>query len=277
MPLNPFDLTGGPFLLLYIVLLLLATIAAFRIPQWLRADGRAGQSLDADHLAYLSGGPTRYVDTLVARLLTAGLLTLSGRHKLMSKGAGQGQNAAEMCVLALPGEFGWSAIQRAAIDYAEPVRRDLVRRHLLIDEDKVLLLRLWQTLPFAALLLFGAIKWEVGTMRDRPVGFLTVLLVLTFIFAIIRFASVDRRTGAGIAALEDARLGADRLRRAAVSDEIPLAVALFGTTVLIGSYWSDYHDLRRASSNDGGSNSSDSSSDGGCGGGGCGGCGGGGD
>jgi uncharacterized protein (TIGR04222 family) len=277
MPLNPFDLTGGPFLLLYGVLLLLATIAAFRIPQWLRADGRAGQSLDADHLAYLSGGPARYVDTLVARLLTSDRLTLTGGHKLMSQGAGRGQTAAEMSVLALPGEVEWSVIARAAIDYAEPVHRDLVRRHLLIDEDKALLLRLWQTLPFAAMLLFGAIKWEVGTMRDRPVGFLTVLLVLTFIFAIIRFASVDRRTWAGIAALEDARSSADRLRRAAVSAEIPLAVALFGTTVLIGSYWSDYHDLRRASSHDGGSNSSDSSSGGGCGGGGCGGCGGGGD
>lgn len=277
MPLNPFDLTGGPFLLLYIVLLVLATIAAFRIPHRLRPDGRAGQSLNADHLAYLSGGAARYVDTLVARLLTAGLLTLSGGHKLMSNGAGQGRTAAEKSVLALPGEVGWSAIEGAAIDYAEPIHRDLVRRHLLIDEDRVLLLRLWQTLPFAALLLFGAIKWEVGTMRDRPIGFLTLLLVLTFIFAIIRFASVDRRTRAGIVALESARLGADRLRRAAVSDEIPLAVALFGTTVLIGSYWSDYHDLRRASSNDGGSNSNDSSSDGGCGGGGCGGCGGGGD
>jgi len=65
----------------------------------------------------------------------------------------------------------------------------------------------------------------------------------------------------------EARADAARLRRAVPSDEAALAVALFGTAVLAGSYLSDFHGMR--STNGGGDGGS--SSDGGSG---CGGCGG---
>ncbi|MBY0394035.1 MAG: TIGR04222 domain-containing membrane protein, partial [Novosphingobium sp.] len=136
-------------------------------------------------------------------------------------------------------------------------------------------LRLIQTAPLALLFLFGMAKWIVGTLRDRPVGILTALLIVTAIAAILRFAVIDRRTRAGKAALADARLEADRLRRAAPADETPLAVALFGTTVLTGSWLSDFHRMRAASGSGGDTSSSSgcSGGGGGCGGGGCGGCG----
>lgn len=47
-------------------------------------------------------------------------------------------------------------------------------------------------------------------------------------------------------------------------------MALFGTAVLVGSRWSDFHELRTASAEDGGSSSGGGDS-GGCGGGRCGG------
>jgi hypothetical protein len=125
-------------------------------------------------------------------------------------------------------------------------------------------------------MVFGAIKWGVGTLRDRPVGFLTALLIVTAFVALIRFAKLDAATRSGRRALGEVRRDAARLRSAPVRDEAGMAVALFGTTVLIGSGLSDFHDLRMksTSSGDGGSGDSGSGGDGGCGGGGCGGCGG---
>ena len=106
---------------------------------------------------------------------------------------------------------------------------------LLIDAAPTLQLRVWQTSPYVLLCVFGAIKWDIGTMRDRPVGYLTALLILTAVLALIRFAVVDRRTRGGLDLLGEQRANATRLRRAPVAEETGLAVALFGTMVLSGS------------------------------------------
>ncbi|HWU95786.1 MAG TPA: hypothetical protein VN029_09310, partial [Sphingomonas sp.] len=62
MSLGPFDLTGGPFLILYGALLVVTIIAGFSIPRWLRPEGRAPRNIDADHLAYLAGGGGRLAE-----------------------------------------------------------------------------------------------------------------------------------------------------------------------------------------------------------------------
>lgn len=272
MPLGPFDLTGGPFLMLYGGLLVAAIVAALVIPRWLRPEGRPGRAADADQLACLAGGQERFIDTIVARLLSADMLRVSDKKLWPSGSRSNGRTAAEMAVLALPGPIEFPAAKRALADYAEPVMNDLERKGLMMDSGAVLQMRFWQASPFLALIVFGVIKWEVGTVRDKPVGILTVLLLATLILAIVRFCMVDRRTRAGIGALKAAQVQSARLRRAPVAAEVPLAVALFGTTILAGSAWSGYHDLRRAGG-DGGGSSSSSDGDGG-GGGGCGGCGG---
>ncbi|MFY9351680.1 MAG: TIGR04222 domain-containing membrane protein [Sphingobium sp.] len=272
MPLGPFDLSGGPFLILYSGLLLLALTAAIGLPFWLRPEGRERRVTDPDQLAYLAGGRTRFLDALVTRLLTAGRLAVSPSRKLSAQGQGGGHSPAETAILRLPGEFGWAEIERTASDYADPVERALARDGLLMDAGEALRLRFWQTLPLLAALLFGAIKWDIGTMRDKPVGILTFLLLLTLVAAVIRFFALDRRTQAGIKALDRAQADSGRLRRAPLTEEMGLAVALYGTAVLAGSTWSDYHALRRASGSDGGGSSDSGSGDGG---GGCGGCGGG--
>jgi uncharacterized protein (TIGR04222 family) len=143
-----------------------------------------------------------------------------------------------------------------------------------MDRGTVWQMRFWQTTPYLLLIVFGAIKVDVGLSRDKPVGFLTLLLILTAILALVRFLAVDRRTRGGIEVLADARARSDRLRRAPTPTETGMAVALFGTMVLAGSDMDGFHTMRSASSGgDGGSSSSDGGG-GGCGGGGCGGCGG---
>lgn len=93
-----------------------------------------------------------------------------------------------------------------------------------------------------------------------------ILLVLTVILALIRFVRSDARTATGIAAVSDLRLQRSRISRTPRPEEAPLAVAPFGTAVLVeGRGWG--RGWRGESSDSSGEGSS------GCGGG-CGGCGG---
>ena len=275
MGLGPFDLTGGAFLALYGVLLLATVVAGVVIPRWLRSEGGTRRITDVDQLAYLAGGATRLTDAAVARLLAAGTLVLEDMGKFRIVPGARRQTATERAILSLPSPTSLAQVQQAATRAGPDAQAALYRAGALIEDGTAWQLRFFQTAPYLLLLAFGAIKWEVGTMRDRPVGYLSALLVLTAIFAFVRFAVVDRRPRSGLAALHTAQESSERLRRAPVAAETGLAVALFGTMVLSGSAWADYHRLR-ASSGSEGSVSSDSSSGcggGGDGGGGCGGCG----
>ncbi|MDB5707706.1 MAG: hypothetical protein JWN66_4822 [Sphingomonas bacterium] len=282
MSLGPFDLTGGPFLQLYAILGAVALIAGWIIPYWLRPEGRAVEVTDAGELAYLAGGASRFADAVVARLLSARALVMIGKTGFHAQARDAGRTAAERSVLALPGEVRWPAIERSLKSHTAPIERELVSAGLMMDDGLIRQMRFWQTLPYLLLLGFGSIKWMIGVSRDRPVGFLTAFLIVTAVVALLRWAAVDKRTKGGIAALADARARAERLQRAPTTTETDLAVALFGTVVLAGSGWSDFHRFRTASSSDSGtSGDGGGSSDGGSGcgggggggGGGCGGCG----
>lgn len=273
MGLGPFDLHGPAFLTLYSVLLGLTIVAGFVIPRWLRPEGRSARLSDPDQIAYLAGGSLRYVDAVVARLLAAGKIGIEGRSAARILAAPVLAAGPERSVLALPTPSPWPRVIKTISGHAHGVRDKLVDAGLLIDSGTALQLRFWQTAPYLMLIAFGAIKWDIGAERGRPVGFLSALLVITAVFALIRFMTIDRRTRGGIDTLSAARNGADRLRRAPTDDEIPMAVALFGTTVLAGSAWNDYHAMRAAGGSGSGSGSSSDGGGSGCGGGGCGGCG----
>ena len=271
MSLGLFDLAAGPFLELYVVLLGVTIIAGFLIPRWIRPGGHAGLVTDIGELAYLAGGMARFTDAVVAHLLATRALAMVGKKGFHARTRGVGRTGVELTVLALSGEQSWKGISQSLKSHAEPIERRLVADYLLMDARQTLQTRFWQTLPYFLLLPFGAIKVVVGEMRHHPVGYLVVLLILTAILALIRWVAVDRRTQGGHDALAGARSRAVRLKLAPTSTETDLAVALFGTVVLVGSGWSGFHELRTAKL--GGDGSSSGCGGGGCGGGGCGGCG----
>lgn len=272
MSLGPFDLTGEPFLQLYGTLLVLTVIAGFIIPHWLRPDGRDQRVEGQDQMAFLASGRERFMDSVVTRLLASRALTMMGKDSFCIADRNAGTSTAERSVLALPNPSHWRDVAATLKDYAAPIERKLVSADLMMDDATAWQLRFWQTLPYLLLIPFGLIKLLIGQARDKPVGYLTVLLVLTALLALVRLVVVDRRTRAGLRVLKDARQVSQRLRTAPTDPEMGMAVALFGTAVLAGSAYGDFHKLRGASSGDGGGGGS---SDGGCGGGGCGGCGGG--
>lgn len=276
MSLGPFDLAGGPFLTLYIVLLVTTVIAGFLIPPWLRPEGRSGRASDPGQLAFLAGGRQRFYDAILTRLLATDALRLVYGKEFLAVPGATGRSGPDEAVLALARRAPASlkSVESVLQPHAAETESDLVDAGLLIDRDVTMQLRFWQTSPYLLLLLFGMTKLWIGVARDRPVGFLIALLFVTLIAALLRFTTADRRTRAGKALVDGAREGGDRLRRAPTRDEAALGVALFGTGVLLGSAWSGYHGMRRASDGGGFDGGSGSSGDGGCGGGGGGGCGG---
>ncbi|HSJ78756.1 MAG TPA: hypothetical protein VK913_08485, partial [Erythrobacter sp.] len=74
--------TGSDFMLFYIMLLLVATLAAWWIPARLRGDGRCGESADAEDIALLAGGPASLTDAVIADLFARGGIAEIGGGKL---------------------------------------------------------------------------------------------------------------------------------------------------------------------------------------------------
>lgn len=269
--MNPFDWTGGPFLTLYLGLFIVAFIGGIVIPRWLRPPGREAYKLDPDQMAWLAGGRIRFVEAIVARLLARRALLLIGRNRFSAAPGAQGESAVESSALSGQDVVDWMTMQKRIQPYAKVARDKLRAMGLVQSAEDTASARFFATLPYALLIAFGSVKLLVGEARHKPVGFLTALLIVSAIFALVRWLSVDQSTRAGVTLVKDEQRVKERLKRAPTHDEIGLAVALFGTTVLAGSAWSDFHQLRSSSSSDGGGSDSGG---GGCGGGGCGGCGG---
>lgn len=262
--------SGGEFLALYAGLLVIVIYLGFAIPHYLRARGRGAPGLQDEQAAYLAGGRERYAELVATRLMSSKVITITAdRKKVAIRNAMGVHGSGEAALLALPSPADWSAIDHVLRPHAEKLRKSLIAGGLLMRGPRVVLIRFCQTLPYMLLIAFGVSRWRYGDALDHPTGFLTALLILTGVFALIRWFTPERRTRSGILAIEDARERAERLRRAPMPDEMPLAVALFGTVVLAGSSLTGFHQMRTDSnsSSDGG---------GGCGGGGggCGGCGG---
>lgn len=276
MAYNPFNLTGGPFLLLHILLFLIAAIASKSIADRIRPQGRRKTIDDIDSLAILTGGSTRYADTIAAKMLSQGSLKMIGKDGFGALSTEAGQSPAERSVLQLPQPMSWKMISETLNDYAGQTERRLTTDGLLAGTKAMQSIRFWAILPFLMVMAFGLTKLVIGLGRDKPVGFLIFFLIITAIVAVVRFFTIDRRTHAGREAAEEARLRFERLQRASTTDEMALAVALFGTGVMATSAYGDFHRMRHNNNSDSsGSNDSSSSGDsgGGCGGGGCGGCG----
>lgn len=280
MSLGPFDMTGGPFLTLYLCLFAIVLLISAIIPARLRPEGRRQRVTDPDQLAWLAGGRPRFAEALVSRLLAARALVLvsrfGGRHFVVGERAAAA-TPAEIGLVALPQPISWRDIEATVKAYSKPLERRMTAAGLLMSRAEQANIRFWAVLPWLMLLAFGATKWVIGDMRERPVGYLGLILLLTAAAAAIRYFTIGRRTAAADEALARAREDSERIRRAPTSDEVGLAVALFGTAVLVGSGWDDFHKLRNAGGDGGGgAGGGDGGSDGGsgCGGGGCGGCGG---
>jgi uncharacterized protein (TIGR04222 family) len=268
--------TGSDFLLFYSVLLGFAGLGAWWMPSLLREPGRRAHLDDLESVAVLAGGASRLTDSLLAELYVNGAVAEGPKGKLIFAERSVAVPSPGAQALVAAGEpMSRAEAKKALAIHAARIVARLQRAGLLMRDPEFARLRWLAVTPFAALFLLGIYRQRAGDAAGEPTGFLVILLVLTAILALARFFTIDPRTLAGVAAVSDLRARHDRFSRAPMPDEAAMAVALFGTTVLIGTPWELIHGLRKPES-DGGGSGGDGGSDGGsgCGGGGCGGCGG---
>ncbi|UXI70369.1 TIGR04222 domain-containing membrane protein [Tahibacter amnicola] len=282
--LNPLELTGPEFLGLYLVLAIVCAIVSKVLRRNAR-DMRASSSspnLDAWSVAYLAGGPTRVADAAVAELMSRQQAHWSDQTRTVVVHDARAISEYPLDVVAheLGKGTALHALPAAITPALARIEQSLVQRKLLVPEPQRKRVALLGALPFIALMGLGMAKIAVGISRDRPVGFLIVLVIVTAIAALVLFLNRPWTATAGDAALKQLRQRHAHATRAPRDRDVGLAVALAGTAVLAGTAYAAYHDVRAPASSS--SSSSDSSS--GCsssgdsdsGGGGCGGCGGGG-
>ena len=264
--------TGSDFLLFYTMLLGLSSFAAWWLPAHLREPGRHSESDDLESIALLAGGRQRMADSLIADLYVRGALVPADKGKLHVAARDLPVSPGGKALLAINAPVTLSEARKAIHIHADRVAARLRRAGLMLHPEEHSRLRWLSVSPFGVLFMIGLYRQRAGSALDEPTGFLLVLLGLTVALAVFRFVTCDPRTAAGRAAVQKMRARSGRFARAPRPDEAAMAVALFGTGVLVGTPWEPVHAMRQR---DGDSGGADGSSDGGSGcGGGCGGCGG---
>jgi uncharacterized protein (TIGR04222 family) len=267
--------TGSDFLSFYIMLLGASMLAAWWIPAHLRAAGRESDSPDAEGIALLARGRQGYTDSVLADLYARGGLKHFADGKLHVEQPDLPASPAGRTLLASRQPLTQRLADKLLLAHAGRVTARLQREGLMLRPEELSRLRWLSIAPFIALFILGLYRHRAGSAIGEPTGFLTILMILTIVLAVVRFWKCDPRTVSGIEAVQQLRKTSERLRLAPRAEEAALAVALFGTAVLVGTPWQPVHAMRQQQgSGDSGGSSGGADGGGGDGGGGCGGCGG---
>ena len=282
----PFDLTAGPFLQFFLV----AWVAATGCAAWLRwrartpaeAPDKPLPELDAYDMAFLAGGKNRASFAAVASLTHRGALEIDEQQHRLRHGA------LPDAVHAFEAGIHQKVARSAGSAFKEIADQCVAMPECARIEEKLKKLGLLTTalqgrtvcfIPMLIALLvpaIGFIKIVIGLTRDKPVGILIVLSVLSLVGALL-FATRPHRTRRGDAVLARLREKYGELKSQVPLGEstlallaLPLAVGLFGPGVLNGTALDNME--KKLEANAGGTQGGGCG--GGCGGGGCGGCGG---
>jgi uncharacterized protein (TIGR04222 family) len=272
VPLNPLDWPAEPFLTLFVAVVALAVLIVFAMRQAIKA---APASLgytttDQVELAWLTGGRRRATDTVLVAFLESGSAKLEGSKFEVNPAGGSPPSGFLRFAGYVTAARSVADFRRAIQPGLDQVHDRLAARGLVPSRAQLARLDARTMAIFAVPLALGVLKCIVGVNRDRPVGILVVLLIVTFGIALALVRNKPFRTQAGETAGADAQRGMARAARAPEENEVVLAFALSGAAVLAGR---PYAPLLRPSA---GSASGCAGSGCGGGGGGCGGCSGGG-
>jgi uncharacterized protein (TIGR04222 family) len=194
------------------------------------------RSLDMDELAYLAGGPTRVVETAIARLLTAGELRTSRRGTVQATSTTNSLNAVDRAVITDSQRYTNRTVSLmvsavAKDDAVTAIGRRLEEIGLVVHPDVAKSALRKGSILLWVLLAVGVVRLVNGLAIGAPVGFLALQLLLTgaLIFLLTRRGK-HVRTSKGNSVLSAARTSSSS--RMATSDDALYAGAaglvLFG-------------------------------------------------
>lgn len=273
MTLDVLDWSAGPFLGLYVVLVLASLAAATAAKEWLRRDASGpepGGDLTVLEAAVLAGGRARAADILALGLVERGHIVIASDGQLSATGLNEGAPP-EFAPFQSSPCLNRRQIVEAMQPWIDPVLERLSARGLALSERHTVRIGVATFAIMAPVLVLGLVRIALGHERDRPVGDL-VTLVIVAAFATLFVAHVRRQgTGRGEEALLRLSKTKARALRAPLQEELLLAFAVTGPAVLAGTAWAAY----KAAFSDGSGGSGGCGGGGDGGGGGCGGCGGG--
>jgi uncharacterized protein (TIGR04222 family) len=275
---NPLEWVGPDFLVFFGTLAIACFIVMAVWQRSLRDNGSSGNAtaLDTWHIAYLAGGRDRVVDAAVSKLMSDSAIVWNAKEKRLKSTP----SAAAPSDPLLERVFRHIQIDGRPRQLAKRMRPELARMHATLETRGLLMdgttrsRAVWIPLALpAALIAFGLAKLFIGLSRDKPVAFLGFLLVACVVISFLIAARTGARSRAGDTALALLTERHAHTARAPRLDDLPLAVALIGTSALSTTAFASYHQARQSNAGDSSSSGSSCGSDGG--GGGCGGCGGG--
>jgi uncharacterized protein (TIGR04222 family) len=248
-PSSPFDYSGPQFLQFYAVLYLLGILLADLTRHLMRTPARpiSGRvpSLDSDEIAYLAGGKARALQAAIAALADQGAIQAGGSRGTIAPSAPTSANRTPLQdqILASANQLGFLPVRLlGGYRFAELDRigQRLKSEGLLVADDQATLAVFFSLLVATVPPLVGLVKICVGVSRDRPVGFLAILCLVSVVLNLVFFARRPLRSRFGDRVLGEIRARYDYLGSLGSSQHEPtpeetgISVGLFGLTTLAG-------------------------------------------
>nr|WP_042180872.1 TIGR04222 domain-containing membrane protein [Kibdelosporangium sp. MJ126-NF4]CEL14645.1 hypothetical protein [Kibdelosporangium sp. MJ126-NF4]CTQ96726.1 hypothetical protein [Kibdelosporangium sp. MJ126-NF4] len=208
---DPWGIAGPTFVGIYLLGFSIALLFAFAVRILTRSGAATTapvESLTALELAGLTGGPPRVVEAAIAQLVENGGLRAARDGYLQVVGLGGGSNPVERSVLADVTRHGRRSItmltyRLARSDAVGEVMAGLVRSGYLVDGEVAQRRKAVSMIPVAAVFAVGVLRWLSGIAADRPIGWLTVLLIGSGLIGYFLYRqAICPRTFAGVNAVE---------------------------------------------------------------------------
>jgi uncharacterized protein (TIGR04222 family) len=278
---NPLDFKGPEFLSFYLLVASVVIVLAYILRWYLRKPALGSpdvsSSLDAYEIAYLAGGNNRAVDAAIANLVQRGHLQPLIQTLELGTALPSNSHPLERAIAQAVQKSGEpDQVRKAVTSATNLIRERLQSLELLVNSSQAKVVQWLPPLPVFAVLLLGIAKIMVGISRQKPVGFLFMLCIITAIFGFFLLMK-PHRSRYGDRTLKNLQARHKNLKKPSQSETYQLALAfgLFGSVVLADTAFAGLQRVLVPPQSTSGGGDGGGDGGGGCGGGGCGGCGGG--
>lgn len=242
---DPLSWQGPDFLLLYIVLMLAASIAVKQLSALLdRRDTESVPTLSTSELGLLAHSRRRAALADITALIADGIIHLDSRLSRLSLVGeapypAQEPSASLLRLIRADGDVD-IVLKRAEAVYQRSETK-LREGGLLRSRSQRVRYAVAVTLPLSTLSIFGSAKVFIGLALGKPVAELIVLVLVTLALACVIGLSSSRVKPAVRRYLDELRDALTPRSRSASGVALPVAVAVMGTVALNDTAYAHWH------------------------------------